>query len=211
MYTESIMTSFKEYLSESKKTYPFRVKVAGEIQKDLASRVKEALAKYDCKKVSAAKRTPIQETHMDFPELKNIEVNTFEIELNYPTTSFVLRNDLAERLNISQALIKVRNPMEEAEAEMNHAHMLAPGQGESLLEKDYETDAKGQKLVGQDHVTSFLKELNKINSDRKANITKTEAKEKVESTTTEFETPKEGRKSPLGGIKNTDPRQGKTK
>ena len=211
MYTESIMTSFKEYLSESKKTYPFRVKVAGEIQKDLASRVKEALAKYDCKKVSAAKRTPIQETHMDFPELKNIEVNTFEIELNYPTTSFVLRNDLAERLNISQALIKVRNPMEEAEAEMNHAHMLAPGQGESLLEKDYETDAKGQKLVGQDHVTSFLKELNKINSDRKANITKTEAKEKVESTTTEFETPKEGRKSPLGGIKNPDPRQGKTK
>jgi hypothetical protein len=205
------MTSFKEYLSESKKTYPFRVKVAGEIQKDLASRVKEALAKYDCKKVSAAKRTPIQETHMDFPELKNIEVNTFEIELNYPTTSFVLRNDLAERLNISQALIKVRNPMEEAEAEMNHAHMLAPGQGESLLEKDYETDAKGQKLVGQDHVTSFLKELNKINSDRKANITKTEAKEKVESTTTEFETPKEGRKSPLGGIKNPDPRQGKTK
>ena len=205
------MTSFKKYLAESKKTYPFRVKIAGPIQKDLTSRVKEALAKYDCGKVSAAKRTPIQETHMDFPELKNVEVNTFEIELNYPTTSFVLRNDLCEKLNISQALLKVRNPMEEAEAELNHAHMLAPGQGESLLEKDYETNADGQKLVGQDHVTSFLKELNKINSDRKANITKTEAKEKVESTTTEFETPKEGRKSPLGGIKNPDPRQGKTK
>jgi hypothetical protein len=205
------MTSFKEYLAESKKTYPFRVKIAGPIQKDLTSRVKEALAKYDCGKVSAAKRTPIQETHMDFPELKNVEVNTFEIELNYPTTSFVLRNDLCEKLNISQALLKVRNPMEEAEAELNHAHMLAPGQGESLLEKDYETNADGQKLVGQDHVTSFLKELNKVNADRKADITKTEAKEKVESTTTEFETPKEGRKSPLGAVKNPDLRQGKTK
>jgi hypothetical protein len=211
MYTESIMTSFKEYLSESKKTYPFRVKVAGEIQKNLAARVKEALAKYDCKKVSVAKRTPIQETHMDFPELKNIEVNTFEIELNYPTTSFVLRNDLAERLNISQALIKVRNPMEEAEAEMNHAHMLAPGQGESLLEKDYETNADGQKLVGQDHVTSFLKELNKINAEHKAKIVKHEGKEEGGMSDPEFETPKEGRKSPLGAVKNPDPRQGKTK
>ena len=211
MYTESIMTSFKEYLAESKKTYSFRVKVAGEIEKNLASRVKEALAKYDCGKVSAAKRTPIQETHIDFPELKNIEVNTFELELNYPTTSFVLKNELSEKLNIPQALIKVRNPIEEAEAEMNHAHMLAPGNGESLLEKDYEKNADGQKLVGQDHVTSFLKELNKINADRKANITKTASTEKVESTTVEFETPKEGRKGPLGGIKNIDPRKGKTK
>ena len=211
MYTEFTMTSFKEYLAESKKTYPFRVKVAGEIQKDLASRVKEALAKYDCKKVGASKRTPIQETHIDFPELKNIEVNTFEIELNYPTTSFVLRNELSEKLNISQALIKVRNPVEEAEAEMNHAHMLAPGQGESLLEKDYETNADGQKIVGQDHVTSFLKELNKINADRKADITKTEAKEKVNKTDPDFETPKDSNKSPLGAVKNPDPRQGKTK
>ena len=209
MYTEFTMTSFKEYLAESKKTYPFRVKIAGEIEKNLASRVKEALAKYDCKKVSVAKRTPIQESHIDFPELKNIEVNTFEIELNYPTTSFVLRNDLAERLNISQSLIKVRNPMEEAEAEMNHAHMLAPGNGESLLEKDYETGGNGQKLVGQDHVTSFLKELNKINADRESNITKAEAKEKVESTDPDFETPKDSNKSPLGTVKNPDPRQGK--
>ena len=58
---------------------------------------------------------------------------------------------------------------------------------------------------------SFLKELNKINADRKASITKTASTEKVESTTVEFETPKEGRKGPLGGIKNIDPQKGKTK
>jgi len=211
MYTGLTMTSFKEYLAESKKVYPFRIKVAGDLPKDVNKRVKEALIKYDCGKVSTAKRTPIQETHMDFPELKNIQVNTFEVELNYPTTSFVLRNELAERLNISQGLIKVRNPIEEAEAEMNHAHMLAPGNGEALLTKDYETTTEGQKLVGQDHVDSFLKELNKINTERKAKITKTESTEKVESTTTEFETPKESRTGPLGGIKNPDPRKGKTK
>jgi len=203
------MTSFKEYLIESKKTYPFRVKIAGDIQKDLVARVKEALAKYDCTKVSAAKRTPIQESPIDFPELKNTEVHTFEVECNYPTTSFVLRNDLVEKLKMNPSYIKVRNPMEEAEAEMNHAHMKAPGDGESLLEKDYETNAEGQKLVGQEHVTSFLKELNKINADRRAEITKAESKEKVEKTDPDFETPKDSTKSPLGAVKNPDPRQGK--
>lgn len=205
------MTSFKEYLAESKKVYPFRVKVAGELSKDLTKRVKEALAKYDCTKVSAAKRTPIQESPLDFPDLKNIEVHTFEVECNYPTTSFVLRNDLAEKLHISQHLIKVRNPMEEAEVEMNHAFMKVPDSKDSLLEKDYETNTDGQKLVGQEHVTSFLKELEKINKDRKADITRTEAKDRVDATDPDFETPKDGAKSLLGAVKNPDPRQGKTK
>ena len=46
------MKSFKEYLTESKKTYHFKVKIAGHEGKDATNRMKEALAQFDPVKIS---------------------------------------------------------------------------------------------------------------------------------------------------------------
>ena len=64
------MKSFTEYLTESKKVYEFKIKVAGECPKDCASQVKKALAQYKVEKCSAGKSTPIQETQEEFPGLE---------------------------------------------------------------------------------------------------------------------------------------------
>jgi hypothetical protein len=205
------MFTFKDYLTESKKTYSFRVKVCGDLPKDFSKQVKDALAKYDPCNVGTVKRTPIQETPLDFPNKKNMAVSIFDVEVNYPANSPAISAVLSDCLNCGLDCIIVRTPAEEAEMIMNMAHMKVPGDGEALLGKDYETNAEAQKVVGQVHVSNFLKELEKLNAERKKEFTKTEKTEKVESTDPDFETPKDSNNSPLGNIKNPDPRQGKTK
>lgn len=152
------MKSFIEYLTESKKTYNFKIKIAGECPKDCAAKIKESLSRFDVASCSAGKRAPIQESHFDFPEQSNVEVTVFDICLNYPVTSVQIRACVAESLNKSQDVIRVRNPQEEAETILNHAN--AQKSGKALLDSDYEA-SDNQNLVGDKHVMSMLKELGK--------------------------------------------------
>ena len=148
------MKSFKDYLIESKQTYDFKIKIAGDCPEDCSSKIKEALSQYDCESCSSGKGTPIQESQVDFPELKNVEVTVFEACLNYPATSEQVRNLIAEKLGLSQSVIRVRNPKEEAEKEVNDQEV------EQVLGKDYPKE-NNQHLVGEKHKMSLLKELSK--------------------------------------------------
>jgi hypothetical protein len=161
------MFTFKDYLTESKKTYSFRVKVCGDMPKDATNLIKDALAKYDPCKVGSAKRTPIQGNPIDFPGKKNMSVSIFDIEVNYPAISPTIAAALSNCLSCSMDCIIVRTPAEEAETVLNQAHMAAPGNGDAVLTKDYENNDEGQKVVGQAHVSNFLKELGKLSADRK--------------------------------------------
>ena len=152
------MKSFKEYLLESKQTYDFKIKVAGDCPEDCAAKIKEALSTYKVESCSNGKRTPITEKQIDFPQLENVGVTVFDVTLSYPTTSIQVREAVANKLNIVPANIRVRNDQEEEELALNHEHDELTG--ESLLEKDLE-EVDGQKLVGTKHAMSLLKELGK--------------------------------------------------
>ena len=43
------MKSFEQYLTESKKTYKFKIRVAGEVPEGFANTLEGALQKYDVK------------------------------------------------------------------------------------------------------------------------------------------------------------------
>lgn len=152
------MKSFKEYLIESKQTYDFKIKIAGECPEKCAEDIKAALSQYDVESVSKGTRTPIQETHYDFPEEKNIEVTTYEVCLNYPANSTQVLSAVSSKISKTESQIRVRNPEEEAECLLNHANDEATG--EALLEKDLE-EVDGQDLVGDKHTMGLLKELSK--------------------------------------------------
>lgn len=153
------MKSFKDYLTESKKVYEFKVKLAGDYEK-AGDKIKSALSQYKVEKCSAGKRLPIAETHSDFPNHKNTNVTIFDLCTAYPVTSQQVRALIAEKCGCSLECVRVRTPMEEAEIALNHANDTKSG--ESLLTKDYEANSEGQKLVGDKHVMSMLKELGKI-------------------------------------------------
>jgi hypothetical protein len=156
------MSNFKQYLAESKKTYSFKVKIAGDVDKSITEKMKIALSKFDCSNVSKPKRTPITETPLDFPNLKFTHVNIFDVTCNYPGTTQELTSHLAEVLNMSHALILVRTESEDQEQTLDIASKNRIGtKAPAILNKPYEDSKGGQALVGENRL-SFLKELGKV-------------------------------------------------
>ena len=106
---------FSEYLTESKRVFEFKVKIAGELPEGFKKKVKMALAKYEATKISAVKKTVVQEHPLDFPKLQNKEVHIFDISLNYPVTADVLMNYMCEYFNMNPEMLKVKNPNDPTE------------------------------------------------------------------------------------------------
>lgn len=202
------MKSFKEYLTESKKVFEFKVKVAGSCPKDCAKLIKGALSEFKVESCSSGKSTPIQETQVDFPAHKNVGVTVFDVAVCYPANSVQVRSLIAEATGLSADCIKVRTLGEEAETELNHAHDSLSG--EALLGKDYEA-SNNQDLVGEKKTMSLLKDLNKVkhsgtvvdgtNDSLLASKVPTEKAAKVSD--------KIGTASVLNKLANPDPRKGK--
>src|SRR5210317_347118 len=109
------MRSFTEILTESKKTYEFKIGIAGECPEDCVEKMETALKKYAVANITTGKKTPIQERPLDFPQLQNMEVTYFEAEVNYPTTVQVMQEYLARGCDIDQGHIIVRSPDEPQE------------------------------------------------------------------------------------------------
>ena len=149
------MKSFKEYLTESKKVYEFKIKIAGDAPKDCVAKIKEALATYNVESCSAGKSTPITEKQVDFPKLENIGVTVFDVTLSYPTNTVEVRAAVAERLHMEASKVRVRNMAEEEELALNHEF---DGKTEPVLGKDYPA-SNNQGLVGEQYVMNFLKGL----------------------------------------------------
>jgi len=155
------MKSFTEYLTESKKVYEFKVKIAGDCPKDCGKKIKEALAQFHVESCSSGKSTPIQETLVDFPDTKNTGMTIFDVCTSYPATSMQVQSILAEKLRIATSMLKVRNLAEEKEIALNNQHKTKSGK--AMLGTDYENN-NTEDLVGETHKMNFLKGLSKGSS-----------------------------------------------
>lgn len=151
------MKSLKDYLTESKKTYQFKVKVAGDLPENFEKDLKGALEKY---KVLSMKKstTPIQKVPLDFPEKENMEVHIFEVDLEYAVTDQILQGYLLEKTSVASSCMKVRNsndPLEDYVSEKDQAYivkMTAP------LENPH---PEIQKVVGEEGKLNFLASISK--------------------------------------------------
>jgi hypothetical protein len=155
------MKSFKEYLSESKKTYNFKVKVAGNFGTDQEKALESLLDRYSVSGFKKSGKTPIQEFPLDFPKIKNTEVSIYEVNLDYPTTQFELTEYLANELNLSKDQIVVRSPNEPTET---YQEPIEHRQGALLNDSEYTEVAKvnPDDYYGDKYNTGFVKELNDI-------------------------------------------------
>ncbi len=109
------MSTFKDYLAESVKSYDYKIKVAGAIDKDFANKMETALAKFEVNKMSAGKKTPIMTMPLDFPMLSNEEVTIFDVTTNYPVSVRELKEYLSDRMRVPATHIVVRKPGEPTE------------------------------------------------------------------------------------------------
>ena len=109
------MSTFKDYLTEAVKSYDYKIKVAGDLDSDFASKLESALAKFELANMSAGKKTPIMTMPLDFPRLSNEEVTIYDVTTNYPESPRVMHEYLSDLLRIPMTHMVVRKPGEPTE------------------------------------------------------------------------------------------------
>jgi|13_taG_2_1085334.scaffolds.fasta_scaffold00500_6 hypothetical protein len=157
------MKSFTEYLTESKKAYPFKIAIAGELPDGFNDHLKTCLERFKVSNITTGKKTPIQERPLDFPNLHNMEVTHFEAELTYPTTAQVLGEYLDSCCDCPAGHIVVRgegDPLEDAQG------TPVPDTYEVKLTQEDMGGESAQESVAGDRVMDLLKELEVARKER---------------------------------------------
>jgi hypothetical protein len=158
------MKNFKEYLSESLKQYPFKIKVAGNFSTEQESSMKSLLGRFTkTDTLGGFKKTvtPIQALPLDFPQVKNCEVSIYEVTLDYPTTQFELTEYLSSNLGVNKQNLVVRSPGEPTE---EYQHQEPKREGALLNDPTYAEagSPKFEDYYGDKYNTGFVKELNDL-------------------------------------------------
>jgi len=155
------MKNFKEYLTESQKRYVFKIKIAGEMTNEQEAALKSSLERFVTNTFKKAGKTPIQELPLDFPNIKNAEVNIYEVSLDYPTTQHELTEFVAQAVKKHANYVVVRRPGEPSEEYQTPATVR---KGALLDDPDYKEspNAKFEDYYGDKYNSGFVKELNDI-------------------------------------------------
>ena len=194
------MSTFTKYLTEATKTYEYKIKIAGDIEKDFGSRMETALQKYEVQSLSAGKKTPIQSLPLDFPGLSNQAVHIFDLKTSYPSSVHELKEYIADHMRCSPDMVVVRRAGEPTEEYQDQMQVATKSEYKNKLQDiEYKDAPKVTAADWHSHQAnmSLLKELLK---DRDLNKEET-PKEKENITTKEDETAM----SPLSKSTNPHP------
>ena len=152
------MKTFFDYLSESNKVYQFKIAVAGDNQDGLAERLKAVLEKFGVSKMSTGKRTPIQETPLEFPQLSNTEVTYFDVDVKYPSIPAMIEEHIAHTCNIQRSHVHVRNFQDPINISFENQKPKSETY-QTLLDNPEMGGESAQNMAGQNRVMDLLKEL----------------------------------------------------
>ncbi len=175
------MSTFKEYLTESAKSYDYKIKVAGQLEDGFATKMETALQKFEVAKMSAGKKTPIMTLPLDFPALSNEEVNIFDVTTNYPASPREMKEYLGTYMNIPQTHIVVRKPGEPTEEYQEQMQVAKNSEYQNkLLDIEMKDSPKvdAKEFHSNEANMSLLKELLK---DREENKDIPKEKENIQS------------------------------
>ena len=164
------MSTFKDYLTESTKSYDYKIKIAG-ASKDIDKNALEtALQKFDLASMSAGKTTPIMTLPLDFPALSNESVTIFDVKTNYPESPRVMHEYLSDLLRIPMTHMVVRKPGEPTEQYQDDMQVGKKSEYANKLHDIEYKDApkvKAEDFYGDKYNMGLLKELMKTKADNK--------------------------------------------
>ena len=156
------MSTFSQYLTEATKSYDYKIKVAGMVADDFASKMESALAKFDVANMSAGKKTPIMTMPLDFPMLSNEEVTIYDVTTNYPASVREMKEYLSDILRIPATHIVVKKPGEPTEEYQDQMQVAQNSEYKNkLLDIEYKDapKVKGEDFHSTQANMSLLKEL----------------------------------------------------
>jgi len=151
------MKTFVQYLTESEKTFDYRIKICGDTPPDFVKSLKEKLKKFDPVKIGEPKKTPIQSKLVDFPDYPNEAVTIIDSTFRYPATppqiqqivrllgfdeNRVCINDLHWSEGMDKELLGIAD-----QKDLLTTDYPAPDAEQKQLKKDYAADAYDKEVV----------------------------------------------------------------
>lgn len=165
--------SFATYVAETQTEYKYVLKFAiHEMADDIVDRLEASLLKYDLKRASKFRKTPIQESPLDFPNIKNTPVFICDITLGYPGSLDFLRTYICNALDLPPSQLAVYSENDPRQIETD----LYLDRNSPEYKKNYKarlgTDLDDAEDVpyGETYNTEFLKTLAQVAKDRKTTI-----------------------------------------
>ena len=193
------MSTFKDYLTESTKSYDYKIKIAGDSRSIDKNALETALQKFDLASMSAGKTTPIMTLPLDFPALSNESVTIFDVTTNYPESPRVMHEYLSDLLRIPMTHMVVRKPgepTEEYQADMQIGQKSEYANKLMDIEMKDAPKVKAEEHFGDKYNMGLLKELMKTKAENKD-----QPKEKEDAMSKE----EKGTPSPLSKATNPHP------
>ena len=151
------MKSFKQYLTESTNEHKMTLRFASDLEEGDVDRIERFLGKYDLRTISRVSTTPITKNPLFFKEeVTNTKVSKVDITTGYPMSADILRQQLADLLEMNITHIAVHpegwEPTEEPAEE---------GDKKALLDSEYDDESDNGEHYGRSFVDNFLKSLTK--------------------------------------------------
>jgi hypothetical protein len=187
------MKTFAEYLTESKHTYDYRIKIAGDLPAGFMSGFKEKLKQFDVVSMSDTKKTPVQKSLPDFPKFPNESMTFVDVIFNYPATPPQI-TQIAQLLGLDPNRIAMTDKKyaDSVDAEV----IKQDDENKNLLtDTDYPAPDKQQRDLKKDY-SAAPKEHAVVKNAYKSSFTVAGGKTPPAVTTDDFPM---GQKSPIGG------------
>lgn len=190
------MKTLKDYLTESKKAYSFKVKVAGDIPENFQENLKNLLEKYKIvtlEKMKTSEDDNLQEFAED-DAAKDITV--YDLTVEYPITAPEIGAYL-KTMDISEESFRIRNSMSPTEYDQK----IVEDEYGTLLDDPYytkEAKVKVRDYFGDNFNKDFLKELAKEAKERRKELGIDKADPDVLGDAPKLKTDKAGVKSAIG-------------
>ena len=161
--------SFVKYVAETKTEYNYVLKFAVHDMTDkMIDCLESSLTKYELKTASSFRKTPIQESPLDFPNVKNTPVYICNITMGYPASLDFLRTFVCNTMGISPELLAVYSENDPRQIETDlFLDRNSPEyklKYKARLGSDYESTEK--PAYGTEYNIGFLQELEKVRKER---------------------------------------------
>ena len=145
------MKPFAKYLTESEKTYNYRIKMVGDVPSTFVKELEGKLAQFDVVKISKIKTAPVRKEIPDFPAFPNQPMSIVDVEFRYPAIEPQIKQ-LAQLLGMDPNRIVMNTvPYEES---MNDESRKIGDQNKDLLNTiDYPAPDAEQRALSKDYAT----------------------------------------------------------
>jgi hypothetical protein len=188
------MKTFSQYLTESAKTFDYRIKLCGELPAGFLKDFKEQLKKFDPVTVSDPKTTPVLAKPTDFPEQSNQRVTMIDAKFRYPATPPQVEQ-MAELCGVTANMVCM-NQLDWAEGMDRELLGIEEENAPTVLGKDYPADSAEQKKLNKEYADGNQQVVR--NSAEKATWTVAGGKTPPAETTNDLPM---GIKSPMSTVK----------